>query len=226
MKATALLLYPTVLVAFAATISSQLVLPNLKAAQRLNQQHSVGVHDQSPIMEDAPNIALPPSSESDPFSRPTGDVTISDVIARERRMNIFAGFTRDIDTVSKRLNDGSQNTTVLAPLNSEMKKLERKPWEFPKDYESNFPGKNVYDIKKDGEDMAHRNLRLFVEAHIVPESPWSEGEKIKTLEGNTLWWEMKGDVKVIQPHNIEVESIASKVVNGEVWVLKGVINYS
>lgn len=29
----------------------------------------------------------------------------------------------------------------------------------------------------------------------------------------------------IQPGNIEVSSIAEKVANGEVWVLKGVVNY-
>jgi hypothetical protein len=30
----------------------------------------------------------------------------------------------------------------------------------------------------------------------------------------------------IQPGNIEVSSVASKVYNGEVWILKGVRNYA
>ena len=29
----------------------------------------------------------------------------------------------------------------------------------------------------------------------------------------------------IQPGNIEVSSIVSRVANGEVWVIKGVMNY-
>jgi hypothetical protein len=30
----------------------------------------------------------------------------------------------------------------------------------------------------------------------------------------------------VQPGNIEVSSVASKVYNGEVWILKGVRNYA
>ena len=29
----------------------------------------------------------------------------------------------------------------------------------------------------------------------------------------------------VQPGNIEVSSVPEKVANGEVWVLKGVVNY-
>lgn len=29
----------------------------------------------------------------------------------------------------------------------------------------------------------------------------------------------------IQPGDIEVSSVASKVANGEVWIVKGVVNY-
>ena len=32
-------------------------------------------------------------------------------------------------------------------------------------------------------------------------------------------------VPQIQPGNIEVSNIASRVTNGEVWVIKGVMNY-
>lgn len=102
----------------------------------------------------------------------------------------------DIDTVSNRLDSSSSNTTVLAPLNSEVTKLPRKPWEDPKDYES--LGMNAYD-GQGGEDRAHQNLRRFVEAHIVPESPWDEGQKVKTLGGNTVWWENKDGKKVVCP---------------------------
>lgn len=32
-------------------------------------------------------------------------------------------------------------------------------------------------------------------------------------------------MKQIQPGDVEVDSIAEKVTNGEVWMLNGVINY-
>ena len=168
-------------------------------------------------------------------------VTISDVLSRERNINIFAGFTRDIESVSRRLEAGSHNTTLLAPLNSAITRLPRKPWEDPQDYAA--LGANAYD-GQDGEDRAHRNLRRFVEAHVVPESPWAEGHKVQTLGGDTVWWEEKDGKKLassrsalvsnrqtnkenqIQPGGIEVSSIPNKVANGEVWVLEGARNYA
>jgi len=150
-------------------------------------------------------------------------VTISDVLSRERNINIFAGFTRDIESVSRRLEAGSHNTTLLAPLNTAITRLPRKPWEDPQDYAA--LGQNAYDGQS-GEDRAHRNLRRFVEAHVVPESPWAEGHKVQTLGGDTVWWEEKDGKKLIQPGGIEVSSIPNKVANGEVWVLEGARNYA
>ncbi|PSN63352.1 hypothetical protein BS50DRAFT_559323 [Corynespora cassiicola Philippines] len=153
---------------------------------------------------------------------PTGEVStgviISDVIGKTQAIGIFSGLTRDIDTVSDRLDDASKNATVLAPDNSVMRNLERKPWEDPEDYKS--LGTKAYD-GKDGEDRAHRNLRRFVESHIIPQSPWEEGQKIKTLAGNEVWYETKDGKKKIQPGDIEVTSIADKVSNGEVWIIGG-----
>lgn len=109
----------------ASTALSQLVLPNLfrNAPAKLLPQKQV------PIMN-IPNILFPPSTDDKDKDGSSGDsngLSISDVIGKERVITIFAGFTRDIDTISKRLNDNSQNTTVLAPLNSAMQKLPRKP---------------------------------------------------------------------------------------------------
>ncbi|KAL8739853.1 MAG: hypothetical protein Q9190_007383 [Brigantiaea leucoxantha] len=168
-----------------------------------------------------PDTPLPPYNNED-SSASSGNVIISDVIGTDRVINIFAGFTRDIDRIAKRLDDKSQNTTVLAPLNSEIQKLPRKPWEDPKDYQT--LGANAYDGSA-GEDRAHRNLRRFVEAHILPVSPWREGEKVETIGGDKLWWETKDGEKIVQPDNVVVSSIANHVSNGEVWILKGVINY-
>ncbi|KAI9737686.1 MAG: hypothetical protein M1818_005690 [Claussenomyces sp. TS43310] len=181
--------------------------------------------DQKPLnMEPNLGPVLPPKTPSS--SGPAGGgetVILSDVLGRDRSINIFAGFTRDISLVDERLGDETSNTTVLAPLNSAIMALPRKPWEDPEDYKN--LGANAYE-GQDGEARAHKNLRRFVEEHVVPASPWAEGEKVKTLAGGDVWWESKDGVKVIQPDSIEVSSVGSKVANGEVWILKGARNYA
>lgn len=148
---------------------------------------------------------------------------ISDVIARNQRIGIFASFTRDIDSVSSRLESSSVNTTILAPENSAIQRLPRKPWEDPEDYQR--LGAEAY-AGDDGQNRAQENLKRFVEAHVVPTSPWKEGEKIKTLAGNEVWWESKDGKQYMKPGNIEVAEVADTVANGEVWVLTGVLNYA
>ena len=139
---------------------------------------------------------MPPEVEDPSSSTPSGGDTVilCDVLGRDRSINIFAGFTRDIDSTNERLSDGLQNTTVLAPLNSAITGLPRKPWESNEDY--NKLGANAYE-GKNGEDRAHVNLRRFVEEHVVPESPWEEGIKLKTLGGTEVWWEMKDGKKIV-----------------------------
>lgn len=140
------------------------------------------------------NIPLPGFGGGQDSSSDTGAVIISDVIGKDRAINIFAGFTRDIASISKRLNDDGCNSTVLAPLNSEIQKLPRKPWEDPKDYGA--LGQSAYEGSA-GEDRAHTNLRRFVEAHILAVSPWEEGEKIKSIGGEELWWENRGGTRTV-----------------------------
>ena len=148
-----------------------------------------------------PNILFPPSNnkDKDDSSGGSGDLSISDVIGKERVISIFAGFTRDIDSISRRLDATDQNTTVLAPLNSELQKLPRKPWEDPEDY--NELGANAYQGQS-GEDRAQKNLGRFVEAHAVPVSPWKEGERVDSIGGGKLWWEEKDGKKVVCFYNV------------------------
>jgi len=129
---------------------------------------------------------------------PAGEVStgviISDVIGKTQTIAIFSGLTRDVDDVAGRLDNAGQNATVLAPDNSVMRSLKRKPWEDPEDYDS-F-GTNAYEGSA-GEDRARKNLERFVQRHIVPESPWEEGKKVKTLAGNEVWWESKDGQKKV-----------------------------
>lgn len=104
-------------------------------------------------------------------------------------------FVRDIESASRRLDDESQNTTVLAPLNSAIEKLPRKPWEDPRDYGALGP--DAYE-GGDGHERAQRNLQRFVEAHLVPASPWREGEKVRPIGGDReIWWEEKDGTRIV-----------------------------
>lgn len=198
MKSTATLCFLTITL-LASTATTQLVLPNFFRNNPSNPTPQ-GAKHQNPIMN-IPNI-LPGSSKDAPSddtpSTGVDGLSISDVIGKERIISIFAGFTRDIDSISKRLNDQGQNTTVLAPSNAALQKLPRKPWEDLKDYSE--LGANAYDGQS-GEDRATRNMRRFSEAHIIPVSPWKEGEKVQSMGGGQVWWESKDGIKVVCIYN-------------------------
>ncbi|KAB8238514.1 hypothetical protein BDV23DRAFT_162589 [Aspergillus alliaceus] len=203
-------------------------LPHLRHERHLqeNSELKQWLHNQQPIM--TPNIAMPPDTGSSGGSRLAQDsgndgLVISDVLPKNRGINIFASLTRDFEPIESLFNDATKNLTVLAPRNSAVQGLPRKPWENPDDYEQ-FGEANAYE-GEDGQDRAKRNLKRFVEAHIVPKSPWNKGDEVETLGGDRLKWTKDGDKIFIQPGNIEVDSIAEQVSNGEVWILNGVINY-
>ncbi|KAI9883014.1 MAG: hypothetical protein M1823_005219 [Watsoniomyces obsoletus] len=156
-------------------------------------------------------------------NQPQGPVVLSDVIGIERSINIFAGLTRDLSSISDRFDDESKHTTVLAPRNSVIAAVGHRPWEDPADYDE--MGEQAYD-GPDGKDRANGNLRKFVQAHLVPVVPWKEGEKVTTLAGRELYWETKGGKRIIQPGDIEVARVDKHVTNGEVWILNGVMDSS
>lgn len=201
--------------------------PNLDIQAEPKRQRIMDPNTNAPVS--GPGIQLPPPSSDDksPSNNNGGDsndaVILSDVIGSESSINIFAGFTRSVSSVSNRLETSLLNTTVLAPLNRAITALPRKPWEDPREYAALGP--NAYD-GKDGEDRAQRNMRRFTEAHIVPVSPWEEGVKVESLGGGNVWWEKKDGKAVVMPGGVVVEKIAQKVGNGEVWVLEGVLNYA
>ncbi|KAK5172184.1 uncharacterized protein LTR77_003822 [Saxophila tyrrhenica] len=149
-------------------------------------------------------------------------VILSDVIGAQSSINIFASFTRSVPSVSTRLETSALNTTVLAPSNKAITSLPRKPWEDPKDY-SQF-GAAAYKGAK-GDDRAQDNMKRFAEAHVVPESPWEEGVKVKTMGGGEVWWERKEGKAVVMPQGVGVERVVERVANGEVWVVDGVVDY-
>lgn len=141
-------------------------------------------------------------------------VPLNEILGTHRSLTTFSSLTRLHSSTESLLADLGENTTVLAPLNSAIEALPRKPWEDPHDYETR--GAKAYD-GGDGQDRARENLRRFVEAHLVTRSPWNEGEKASTVGGGELWWRKNMEGKmVIEPDGVEVDKVASQVANGEV----------
>ena len=170
--------------AFRYPIASLFLYLACAAESRPFDNLSKPVNEQSPLQD----YNMPSTGDAS-----TG-IIISDVIGRAQNIAIFSSLTRDIDAVSGRLEDAAQNATVLAPENSVMKSLKRKPWEDPEDYSQ--LGAQAYEGTS-GSDRAHSNLERFVKSHIVPDSPWEEGKKVKTLAGTEVWWESKDGQKMV-----------------------------
>ncbi|KAE8351995.1 hypothetical protein BDV28DRAFT_135931 [Aspergillus coremiiformis] len=203
-------------------------LPHLRHEQRRQENIELKqwLQNQQPMM--TPAIAMPPGVDASGGSKQSKDsgsdgLVVSDVLPKTRGINIFASLTRDFEPIDSRFNDATNNVTILAPRNSAIQGLPRKPWENPDDYEQ-FGEAKAYEGPK-GQDRAKRNLKRFVDAHIIDRSPWNEGDEAESLGGDKLRWTKDGDKIFIQPGNIEVDSIAERVSNGEVWILNGVINY-
>lgn len=174
------------------------------------------------LRHDSP-VAMADQIQMQPDTSTGSSIRISDVLGGQRSISTFASLTRDVDDVSTRLDNQGANTTLLAPLNSAMSALPRKPWEDPRDYAE--LGANAYEGNQ-GPERAARNIKRFVEAHVIPKSPWEEKEKVKSLAGEELWWESRDGSTFVMPGKVEVERIAKQVGNGEVWILQNVVNYT
>ena len=223
-----ILVYTAVLASLSYTSLSIRVLPNLSRSKISNLGNLKHLAQQAPL--DIMNLGpvqppqLDPSNDGTTGDDGDGTLTISDILPKTRSINIFASLTRDISSLSQRLEShaAESNTTLLAPLNSVMQSLPRKPWEDrPRDQSGVSATRN--------EDKAADNLRRFVESHVVPMSPWAEGAdgKIKTLGGGEVWWEKDGKGRrVIMPGRVEVDGVVGRVGNGQIWALKGVVSYA
>ncbi|KAK6504050.1 hypothetical protein TWF506_002265 [Arthrobotrys conoides] len=163
------------------------------------------------------------NSQNNPMTGDAGVPIVSDALSVQRDVSIFSEIVRGLTNhqILDRLEDKSQNTTVLAPLNSAMRALPRKPWEDP-DPRNNVEGAF---FGHEGEKKAAANLERFVKAHVIPVSPFKENEKVQTLEGTTVWWTTENGITKLYPGGIEVKEVKNPVPNGQIWTLKGVVPY-
>lgn len=161
------------------------------SSNNLKEDHSFDNQGQSIDYANNPEniiITMPPVASDD--DKKHSNLIVSDLLVKTRKINIFASLTRDFQPIASRLNDQAQNTTVLAPLNSAINALPRKPWEDPEDYER--LGEAHAYTGADGQERAKRNLQRFVEAHLVPVSPWREGQEVETVGGGKVRWVKEG----------------------------------
>lgn len=174
-------------------ISSTSALWGFTLPVTLRQRPLLAPQDHQSTMEKLiPGIVKPQTiaPQEDLTGQEDGPV-VSDVLPKTQGINIFASLTREFDNISSRLNDSSKNITVLAPRNSAVQALPRKPWENPEDY-AKFGEVKAYE-GQEGQDRAKQNLQRFVEAHLILASPWKQGEEVETLGGEKLKWTMDGD---------------------------------
>ncbi|RDA85947.1 hypothetical protein CP532_0821 [Ophiocordyceps camponoti-leonardi (nom. inval.)] len=164
----------------------------------------------------------PASSGPAPDPKPA---PLADLLNSNRSLTTFSNLTRLQSSTSSVLASESDATTVLAPLNSALDSLPRKPWEDAADYES--LGSNAYEGDQ-GRQRADRNLARFVDAHLVPRSPWPQNTRVRSRAGRELWWELgsDGSSRLIMPDRVQVDRVAARASNGEIWLLKGVLSLS
>lgn len=152
-------------------------------------------------------------------------VRLSDTLGSNRALSTFASFARQNEAAAARLGSsgGGGGTTILAPLNSVVEALPRKPWEDER--QMGELGTEAYE-GVDGKHRADANLARFVDAHLVTQSPWLAGTKAKTMAGTEVWWEERDDgTRVVMPDKVEVDKVAIEVGNGQIWILKGTLKF-
>lgn len=147
------------------------------------------------------------------------DILLTDLLTRLKSVQIFHGYIREVDSVYERLSNESKKSIVLAPQDSSLVDLLRKPWESLDDY-AEF-GVQSYEGKA-GKDRADKNLQRYVKEHVVDSGFMTQDSKYENLNGNPVWYEIlkDGNEKYLHPSNVHIESI-HQVKNGAVWILSG-----
>src|SRR5687767_12736126 len=128
-------LSPLLLLALPALTDAQLLFPfssrpSGKASPSASDKH---IHQPLPFGQ---LPIMPPSTDKDGDMTIQPSVPLNDILGTLRSLTTFSSLTRMQTTTTSLLSDLSTNTTVLAPLNSAIESLPRKPWESPRDYDA------------------------------------------------------------------------------------------
>ncbi|EIN14337.1 hypothetical protein PUNSTDRAFT_59633 [Punctularia strigosozonata HHB-11173 SS5] len=162
------------------------------------------------------------ADESGSFVNPHGP-TLADLLTIEPSASIFYSYARETK-FSMRFSEQQSNTTLLVPVNKAVMALARKPHQGP------APGQledGVTITEQEYEAQSQENVRKWVGAHIIPDSPVVlSGVYSTLLAGRPVSFSAKisepdwSEVKV----NGDVSIIARKEAsNGVLYLLDGTI---
>lgn len=159
------------------------------------------------------------SAAAMPVETTQGVPLLGDIFGSLRQCTIIGDYVRSAQTVSDRMVDSQRQTLILAPINSAIVSLPRKPWQ---DGPENAQDPRVDVMRND--DRASKNIEAFVDRHVIPMFPVEAGTTARNLAGQTLLFEIKdGDKYIDGKHKVLDEKLAS---NGAIWVISGVIEAS
>lgn len=88
-----------------------------------------------------------------------GSVLLKTQLAVTREIAIFASYVRDVESLQERFNDEKTYSIILAPSDSAVRSLIKKPWAFPSPVDEKLP-----DERK--EQIIRNNVRTFIAEHI------------------------------------------------------------
>ena len=140
----------------------------------------------------------------------------------------MSDYALGVNDIARRLTDLSARTLVLAPVNSAIVAMPRKPWlgDASTASEKLLVNGQAYQTTKD-EASAEKNIARFVADHIVPDYPIAVGSKVKTLSGHvlTLVVDDKDGSKYVEIADGRRYKVLStkEASNGAIWVLDGVL---
>ncbi|KAK9379673.1 uncharacterized protein V2V93DRAFT_373315 [Kockiozyma suomiensis] len=141
---------------------------------------------------------------------------MTDAMGVNRDISIFAGLTRQVENLMYRLQDPSLDTLVLAPTNTVMQNLPRKPWEDAPEAEPMSPNAGPHGEER----RALQNIERFVLSHVVFGYGFHQPkQKSKCGTGASDLWYEKSGANVVVHSDSKVANVVKmeRVGNGQVW---------
>ena len=158
-----------------------------------------------PPLEQQPQLpfldnSMTPSTSSSP--------SLTDLLTRSKS-SIFYGYIRESTSISTRLANPLEKTTILAPLNSAILSLARKPHQGPPEsVEGHVEG--YAGSREDEQDRADY-LENWIKRHMIEgKVDFAEGREYETLHDGEKVSFVKGDGVVkykVMPGDVEVVEI-------------------
>lgn len=136
-------------------------------------------------------------------------------------VSIFAGYARDYESMESRFNSKRAFTVVMAPSDSAMAMLHKKPWEFPEEIDSSIP-------EPEKERIMRKNILWFLLSHLhfgeIEESAIIGGKHRFSLRTETdvgLLVDANDDHLIIRTEAGDAIKVteAIPVENGVIWIL-------